>query len=185
MSEKLVEVTKGATRSEIAPAWHLVPPAGPRRVAIRYGLGAEVHGAWNWQNAAANEQSARAWCEQVYDHMIEHMAKMVSGVDPEDDHLGAIGWAVTQLCWFEDRFGCRWTHIGWRGKEKAPSSEPSTPVVVLTEWVEKGGPMTLAHYSKAVLREVHAELMVAKTIYSKEQLHRIQSIKNYYSEGRG
>lgn len=109
MSEEKHVVAGGGTRSEKAPSWHLAPLSGHRRTARRFGLGAESHGAWNWAKSVQVEEDAAAWADEAFNHMMEHIHKMASGIDPHDDHLGAIGWAHTILCYVEERFGKPWT----------------------------------------------------------------------------
>lgn len=114
MTEKKEEkhvVQGGGTRSEKAPPYHLVPPQGPRRTALRFGLGAEKHGEWNWTKSCQTEQDAARWAIEAYNHMMEHIAKMLSGRFPEDDHLGAIGWAQSVLCYIEEKFDKKWTQL--------------------------------------------------------------------------
>jgi hypothetical protein len=43
--------------------------------------------------------------------MQEHLQKMINGEDPEDDHLGAVGWAVLVLIQVEKQLGCRWREL--------------------------------------------------------------------------
>lgn len=115
MSEenKLV-VSGGGTRSEKMPQYHLVPREGFSRTAKRFGLGAEVHGEWNWLKSIQNEHDARLWAEEAYNHMLEHMTKMASGLFPDDDHLGAIGWAQAVLCHIEEKYKKLWTSLDGR-----------------------------------------------------------------------
>jgi hypothetical protein len=108
---KLYKLEGGTTRSEKAPAYHLVPPAGFRRTALRFGLGAEIHGAYNWMKSLSDETTARAFCEEAYNHMLEHALKMAACVDQGDDHLGAIGWAQAALAHVEEVFGKSWTDL--------------------------------------------------------------------------
>lgn len=114
--EEKIDVAGGATRSAGAAPFHLVPRDGLLRIAQRYGLGAEKHGANNWMNGSNNEEDAFAWSCMCYDHMQEHMLKMQTGDFPDDDHLGAIGWAVTQLAYIENRYGKLWTSLCGRKK---------------------------------------------------------------------
>ena len=49
--------------------------------------------------------------------MIEHALKMGSPdnlewKDIEDDHLGAIGWAVCVIAYCEEKFNKKWTDLG-------------------------------------------------------------------------
>jgi len=102
----------GSTRSEKAPPYHLVPPQGPSRIARRFGLGKEKHGEGNWMKSVkAGPVPCAEFCKEAYNHMVEHQSKMMSRVDPDDDHLAAIGWAVAVLCYVEDFWGCKWTDL--------------------------------------------------------------------------
>jgi hypothetical protein len=111
MSEEKFKLPGGATRSERAPAYHLVPGEGNRRTALRFGLGAEKHGPWNWIRSLDTPAHARAFANEAYNHMIEHANKMKDRADPEDDHLGAIGWAQAALAFIEAKFNCKWTDL--------------------------------------------------------------------------
>lgn len=106
-------VDGGSTRSEKAPTYHLNPGHGYRRASIRFGLGAEIHGEGNWvRSIGAGEKECRAFCVEANNHMVEHIRKMNLHEDPDDDHLGAIGWAVEVLAFAEAHWGKRWTEIG-------------------------------------------------------------------------
>lgn len=107
----LYELPGGATRSEKAPAYDMIPPEGLRRIARRFALGAEKHGAHNWKRSLETEADAAAFCREAYNHMLEHALKLASGECPEDDHLGAIGWAVVALAHVERKFMKRWTEL--------------------------------------------------------------------------
>lgn len=111
LKEEKIILPGGGTRSEGAAPFYLVPRDGLRRIALRYGLGAEKHGADNWKNSCSTEENALVWCRMCYDHMMEHMLKMQTGDFPDDDHLGAIGWAQTQLAYVEEKFGKLWTSL--------------------------------------------------------------------------
>jgi hypothetical protein len=101
----------GATRSEKAPRYDLIPIEGLERIAERFSLGAEKHGEGNWKQSLATESNAYAFCKEAFNHAIHHANKMVSGIDPEDDHLGAIGWFVVVTAHVEEKFGKKWTHL--------------------------------------------------------------------------
>lgn len=109
--KSLHTVQGGGTRSEKAPPFHLVPREGFRRTAQRFGLGAEHHGPWNWMQSIQTEEDAYAWCVEAYNHMMEHALKMVSGDCPDDDHLGAIGWAQSVLAHCEAKYKKLWTSL--------------------------------------------------------------------------
>lgn len=104
-------VVAGATRSEQAPSFHLIPSAGLIRIAQRFALGAQLHGADSWKAAITNEHDALLWAQEAYNHMHLHMLKMASGDHPDDDHLGAIGWAVTVLAHIEAKYRKLWTSL--------------------------------------------------------------------------
>lgn len=101
----------GATRSEEAPRYDLVPREGIRRIALRYTMGAKKHGEGNWKKSCQTESNAREFCQAAYNHMMEHAQKMAAGDDPKDDHLGAIGWAVTVLAYCEGKFQKYWWEL--------------------------------------------------------------------------
>lgn len=115
---KLHTVSGGGTRSEKAPAFHLVPGFGYRRVAQRFGLGAEVHGPENWKESCQTESDARSWCNEAFNHMQEHVRKMLNCIEPDDDHIGAIGWCVEVLAYVEWLYGVAWTDLQDGGKRK-------------------------------------------------------------------
>ena len=115
MSKDRLELAGGSTRSQKAPPYHLVPAAGPRRIAFRFGLGADVHGEGNWMKSIHDsEYSAYKFCREAYNHMIEHANRMASRTPNEvnfDDDLGAIGWAVCVLAYTEEYWRQPWTSL--------------------------------------------------------------------------
>lgn len=114
----LHQLPGGATRSEKKPGYHMVPTEGLRRTALRFDLGAEKHGADNWKRSTIIEHEAYSFCVEAYNHMLDHIMMMRDGMNPEDDHLGAIGWAQSVLCYVEHQFGKRWTDL--RQTEEIP-----------------------------------------------------------------
>lgn len=108
---KLAKLAGGGTRSERTHPFHLVPPEGPRRTADRFGLGARVHGEYNWMQSIQTEADAYTWAVEAYNHLTEHALKMATGDYPDDDHLGAIGWAQAVLCHIEAKFQKLWTSL--------------------------------------------------------------------------
>lgn len=106
----------GTTRSEAAPRYDLVPSTGPRRIAKRFNLGAEKHGENNWKLSIQKEADAFIFCREAYNHMVEHQAKMIAMEEPDEDHLGAIGWAVTVIMHVEWLYGKPWMTLS-RGND--------------------------------------------------------------------
>ena len=94
----------GATRSERAPRYDLVPHELSRRVAARYAMGAMKHGEQNWKNSLTTEADARTFCLEALNHMQEHLFKLTHQLDLGDDHLGAIGWGVSAIVYAEALF---------------------------------------------------------------------------------
>ena len=115
-AEKKVTLSGGGTRSAGAAPLHLVPREGFIRTAQRFGLGAEKHGAENWRRSIRNEEDALAWARMAYDHMMEHALRMATGDFPDDDHLGAIGWAQSVLCHIEEKYKKLWTSLARTAK---------------------------------------------------------------------
>lgn len=74
-------------------------------------MGLEKYGQDNWKRSLETREGAYAFAAEAYNHMLEHATKMAAGLEPEDDHLGAIGWAVQYLAEVEERFECRWTEL--------------------------------------------------------------------------
>lgn len=107
-----VEVAGGARRSERAPFYHCMPRAGLRRIAGRWEIGLEKYGFGNWKKSLGSREDAYIFAAEAYNHMIDHAYKMANDLEPEEDHLGAVGWAVQYLAEVEEKFGCRWTQLG-------------------------------------------------------------------------
>lgn len=101
----------GATRSEKAPPYHLIPREGQQRTARRFGLGAKKHGDWNWLKSLTCEADAAVFAYEAYNHGMQHMLKMAIDDDPEDDHLGAIGFMQAVLSNVEAVYGKPWTKL--------------------------------------------------------------------------
>lgn len=108
---KLHKMSGGGTRQEQKPTYHLMPMHGVRRTAQRFQYGALIHGAENWKRSTETPEDALAWCQEAFNHMIEHAFEMSNGIDPETDHLGAIGWAQSILAFVEDKYSCRWIDL--------------------------------------------------------------------------
>jgi hypothetical protein len=109
--EESVELPGGARRSHRAPSYHLLPKAGAVRIALRFELGALHYGDFNWLSSLDTEENAREFARDAYNHMIGHALAMADGSEPDDDHLGAIGWAVYALAEVERKFGKPWTEL--------------------------------------------------------------------------
>jgi hypothetical protein len=76
----------GSTRSaDVKARYDLVSPFGLRRLALRYGLGAAVHGDHNWRRGQPYSV--------VVKHMMEHLALFMQG-DDTDDNMAAIAWGA-------------------------------------------------------------------------------------------
>lgn len=106
-----VEVASGARRSEKKPPYHLFPKHGLGRIAGRWQMGLEKYGKDNYKLSLQTRESAYTFAAEAFNHIIDHALNMANGLEPEEDHLGAIGWGVMYLAEVEERFGCRWTEL--------------------------------------------------------------------------
>jgi len=77
--------SSGATSSTEKPRYDLIPTVALRRLAQRFGYGAEKHGDHNYKQGAHDAQFIR---DRV-NHMIEHAVNYANG-DRSTDHLGAV-----------------------------------------------------------------------------------------------
>jgi hypothetical protein len=84
----------GATRSEKALRYSLIPPEALKRIAARFTLGETQYGANNWKKGMP--------IDVTIDHLEEHLRKFKLGSDHSDDHLGAMGWAICALMWYAE-----------------------------------------------------------------------------------
>jgi hypothetical protein len=89
--------TSGAKRSELKPAYHLLPPEGLKRAAERYSLGADTYGMLNYFKGINDPMFVR----QILDHMEAHMQDYKINGCRTVDNLGAIMWAAMTLCVIE------------------------------------------------------------------------------------
>jgi hypothetical protein len=92
----------GAKRSEkIEARYDLIPEGPERRRALRYGMGEQRHGEYNWQKGLP--------FEDTFNHIIEHLykarAKYRAGVPMslEDDDLAGASLGIDFLMFFDDR----------------------------------------------------------------------------------
>lgn len=93
MTEELVDVGTGSTRSRLDERYELIPGGPLKRLAGRYTLGAEKHGSWDWQKG----QPAGV----VFSHIIKHLFLFAAGAR-SDDHLAAAAWGCFALMWFQE-----------------------------------------------------------------------------------
>jgi hypothetical protein len=109
----------GAVRSERLKArYDLIPGQALKRLALRYALGAEKYGEWNWANGLP--------VDDLLNHVIEHLMKardkfvamqaardiakitntqpvdITMDLDPDDDLAGA-AWGCFTLIEMEER----------------------------------------------------------------------------------
>lgn len=101
----------GTRRSTVMPAYHTIPATGIRRLAQRYSLGTETYGEGNWKRSLESRNTAGPFLKDVYNHLVEHLLRLTSGVDPSDDHLAAAAWGLTVLMYAEEKFGASWLEL--------------------------------------------------------------------------
>jgi hypothetical protein len=106
----------GAKRSEIKPAYHLIPPEALERLAKRYAEGGEKYGLLNWYQGINDPEYVR----QIIDHIHDHLQAFNNNGCKDDDNLAAIMWGCAALMVIEaynptiltnSIFGERWNAI--------------------------------------------------------------------------
>lgn len=100
-TEAKVSTSSGATMSEVKERFDLVCPAGLRRLARRYGLGAAKHGDTNY--CIAGDKSDREFMRARLNHLIRHLNDYLQYGNSNDDNLAAIAWAAFTLMHYEER----------------------------------------------------------------------------------
>jgi hypothetical protein len=83
----------GATRSEVASAYDLVPPEAMQRFAARYGMGAEKYGILNYLKGINDP----AFVRQLISHMEAHLHDYKVNGSSVEDNLAAIMWGASTL----------------------------------------------------------------------------------------
>jgi hypothetical protein len=71
----------------------LICPAGHRRLASRYSLGAEKHGEHNW--------TAGMPVAVIVNHMEKHLNLLKAG-DVTDDHVAAVAWGAYAIMHYQE-----------------------------------------------------------------------------------
>lgn len=107
VAELTTEFAGGTKRVKCSVPYQLIPPAGIRRTAQRFQLGAVNYGEDNWKNSLDTIDHARVFLKDVYNHMFEHMLRLNDPND-KDDNLSAIGWAVMVIAFAEEKFQRPW-----------------------------------------------------------------------------
>jgi hypothetical protein len=95
MKEKKIEFSTGSTRSDAVKEidYCQVPRAGMILIAKRFFFGAIEHGENNWKSGQPRKE--------ILNHMMDHLLKYMEG-DKSENHLGAIGWGVCAIAWFDE-----------------------------------------------------------------------------------
>ena len=95
----------GATRSERAPDYSLIPVAGMECIVRRFELGRDTHGSWQWMKSLDTLENAQNFSLEAINHLYVHLASMLTDGTEKDDHLGAVGWAVCVLAYARAVYG--------------------------------------------------------------------------------
>ena len=85
--------SSGAKRSELQPAYHLLPPEALERTALRYTMGMDKYGALNYLRGINDP----AFVRQVMDHMEAHLHDYKVNGCTKDDNLSAVVWGAFTL----------------------------------------------------------------------------------------
>lgn len=94
-SEKHSRFEGGATRTEKAERYDLVPPEAVDAIARRIGLGVAKHGENNWKSGGV------AFIKATFNHMLAHISSLRK-LNLGDQDLDAIICNVAFLCWFKE-----------------------------------------------------------------------------------
>ncbi len=94
--EEFVRFDSGAVRSKDVDhlRYDLIPTAPMERLALRYGMGAEKYGDWNWQKGMPDKV--------LVNHLEAHLQKWKSG-DRSEDHMSAVAWGAFAIMYFDDQ----------------------------------------------------------------------------------
>lgn len=121
----------GALRSErIKPRFDLIPYMPLRRLALRYTLGAEKYGEYNWQKGLP--------FDDTFNHVINHLYQLreryysylrQGGPHPNDfdDDLSAAAWGCFALMFFFSRGDYSLAPAYATGKAEAQQTRPYQP----------------------------------------------------------
>jgi len=104
--ETRVVSASGAEQTHVKERYDLICPSGLRRIALRYGLGAEKYADNNYCKGSGDRKFIRA----RLNHLIKHLNLYLlhGNFDEhgrEDDNLAAVAWNAITLMHFED--GCK------------------------------------------------------------------------------
>jgi hypothetical protein len=101
--DKIVASASGATQSHVAERYDLLCPAAIRRLARRYGLGAEKHSEFNYCLGGDDEKFQRARINHTIKHLMLYLERgNFDEAGNPDDNLGAAIWGVATAIHFEE-----------------------------------------------------------------------------------
>ena len=86
----------GATRTKQKERFDLIPPAALEALARRLGLGADKHGARNWEKGGEDFRQA------TISHLQKHLADYMRDGNKRDGNTDAIICNAAFLCFFEE-----------------------------------------------------------------------------------
>jgi hypothetical protein len=101
----------GSKREQKALAYSQIPQDALRRLAGRFSLGEIKYGRDNWKKSLETRDTARAFADDVYNHLMEHVLCLNDRGAVADDHLGGALWGLAALSYVETKFGCAWTEL--------------------------------------------------------------------------
>lgn len=96
--EEIVATASGVKQSHVRERFDLICPTGLRRLAARYGLGAEKYTDFNWCGGDGDLTFQRA----RLNHLIKHVNEFLAHGNVGDDNLAAIAWNAFALMHYEE-----------------------------------------------------------------------------------
>lgn len=107
--EPIFKGESGAVCTQVDGRYDLICPTGLRRLAQRYGLGAEHYGDYNWCKAGKDKKFQR----ERLNHLVKHITHyLLHGDDGSDDDLAAIAWNAFALMHYSENCTCHEMKIG-------------------------------------------------------------------------
>ena len=111
----------GATRSASVPDYSLIVGPIIERLVERAELGVQQHGRSNWLQSTEDPK----FYIDAANHAQAHLRALFLGLNPDDDHLGAIVWNCMAMMHMEQLHGP--LHLAITANVRAEEKEKEIP----------------------------------------------------------